>query len=92
AVLAAAERKATNAAARAGKKQAEYDAAKLKFDRAVRNARKAPPEQWAARQPKVTRLQNAATVAAQAAATAQTDADRAERKLRAARAAAGVSS
>jgi hypothetical protein len=91
AVLAAAERKATNTAARAKKKQAEYDAAKVKADRAVRNARKAPPEQWASRAPKVTRLQNAANAAAQIAATAKVDADRAARKLRAARAAAGVS-
>ncbi|HUR73067.1 MAG TPA: transglycosylase family protein [Sporichthya sp.] len=88
--LAAAERKAANTAAKAVKKQSEADAAKLKADRAVRNARKAPPEQWAARAPKVTRLQNAANTAADAAARAQTDADRAARKLRTAQAAAGV--
>ena len=89
-VLAAAERKAINTAARATKKQAEADAAKLTADRAVRNARKAPPEQWAARAPKVTRLQNAALAAADAATKAKADADRSARKLRAARAAAGV--
>ncbi len=89
-VLAAAERKATNTAARALRKQAEADAAKLKWERAVRNARTAPPEQWAARAPKVTRLQAAATTAAEAAAKAQADADRAARKLRAAKAAVGV--
>jgi len=89
-VLAAAQRKATNTAARVVKKQAAYDAVKLTFDRAVRNARKAPPEQWASRQPKVTRLQNAANAAAATLAKAKADADRAQRKLRAAQAAAGV--
>ncbi len=89
-VLAAAERKATNTATKAARKQAEADSAKAKTDRAVRNARKAPPEQWAARAPKVTRLQNAAIAAAEVARKATADADRAARKLRAARAAAGV--
>jgi hypothetical protein len=89
-VLAAAERKATNTAAKATRKQAEADTAKLAWERTVRNARKSPPEQWAARAPKVTRLQAVFDAAVDTASKARADADRASRKLRAARAAAGV--
>ena len=90
ALLAAAERKATNTAARATKKQAKLDRRKLLADRAVRNARSAPPEQQAARAAKIVRLQAKVTAATAVAADARADADRAARKLRAARAAAGV--
>lgn len=89
-VLAAAERKATNTAARAVKKQAAADAVKVRADRAVRNAQNGPPEQWAARAAKATRLQTAATAAAGVAIKTKADADRAARKLRAAQTAAGV--
>jgi hypothetical protein len=90
AVLAAAERKATNTAARAAKKLAELHAAQLLAERAIRNARTAPPEQQPVRAAKIARLQAKAAAAAAVAADARADADRAARKLRAARAAAGV--
>ena len=90
AVLAAAERKAANTAARAASKQAAFDALTAKVDRAVRNAGTAPIEQQAARLTKIARLQTLVDEAAAVAADAKADADRAARKLRAARAAAGV--
>lgn len=90
AVLAAAERKVANTAARAAVKQAELATAELKAGRAARNARTAPAEEQAARAVKIARLQARVEVATARAADARSDAERAARKLRAVRAAVGV--
>jgi hypothetical protein len=90
ALLAARERKATNTAARLARKQADYDHAIYRVEKAIRHARTAPAAQQAARAAKIARLTTKADAAAAILAEAKAAADRAARKLRAAQAAAGV--